>query len=101
MGASPAGDTVRFYPDDPAVWDTIPGPVPIQIRGPGGASLRLEGIDALETHFDPRFVGGGVLHQPKGRPPNCCASSGSTLYSALRAGRSRPPPTPPPSADTS
>jgi hypothetical protein len=64
VGTSPDGDTVRFYPDDPAVWDTIPGPVPIQIRGPGGASLRLEGIDALETHFDPPFVGEACCTSP-------------------------------------
>ncbi|WP_406498495.1 nuclease [Streptomyces sp. NBC_01604] len=73
VGTSPDGDTVRFYPDDPAVWDTIPGPVPIQIRGPGGANLRLEGIDALETHFDPPFVGGGVLHQPKAQAEGAAA----------------------------
>ncbi|MFD3947902.1 nuclease [Streptomyces sp. NPDC058579] len=65
VGTRPDGDTVRFYPDDPAVWSTVPGPHPIVIRGPGGANLRLEGIDALETHFKPPFVSGPELHQPK------------------------------------
>ncbi|MFD7323530.1 nuclease [Streptomyces sp. NPDC059875] len=65
MGTRPDGDTVRFYPDDPAAWDTVPGPHPIVILGPGGANLRLEGIDSLETHFKPPFVSGPELHQPK------------------------------------
>lgn len=65
VGTRPDGDTVRFYPDDPDAWRTVPGPNPIVIRGPGGANLRLEGIDALETHFKPPFVSGPELHQPK------------------------------------
>ncbi|MFJ5552908.1 nuclease [Streptomyces sp. NPDC093225] len=64
VGTRPDGDTVRFYPDDPSVWATLSGPKPVEIHGPGGANLRLEGIDALETHFKPPLVAGPELHQP-------------------------------------
>ncbi|MGZ6674203.1 MAG: nuclease [Solirubrobacteraceae bacterium] len=56
------GDSIRFYPDDPAVWARVPGPNAVRTNAGGGAQLRLDGIDALETHYSPR--GGGPLHQP-------------------------------------
>lgn len=60
VGASPDGDSVRFYPDDPAEWNLVPGPV--RRNRTGGAQLRLDGIDTLETHYRPPR--GPVLHQP-------------------------------------
>ncbi|WP_330333649.1 thermonuclease family protein [Streptomyces sp. NBC_00536] len=62
-GTRPDGDTVRFVPDDPADWDLVPGPHHVRRNATGGANLRLEAIDALETHYRPP-TGGPVLHQP-------------------------------------
>ena len=51
VGASPDGDSVRFYPDDPKVW-TRTGIV-AKANASGGVQLRLDAIDALETHYTP------------------------------------------------
>jgi hypothetical protein len=52
QGPEPDGDTVKFVPDTPALVETLPrlsGRAPkINARG---ISVRLEAIDALETHF--------------------------------------------------
>jgi len=61
QGAAPDGDSVRFYPDDPAEWDLVPGPHLVRRNASGGAQLRLDGIDALESHY---ATTGGVVHQP-------------------------------------
>jgi endonuclease YncB( thermonuclease family) len=61
VGASPDGDSVRFYPDDPDQWDLLRGRRVRRNRG-GGAQLRLDGIDTLETHYRPPR--GPELHQP-------------------------------------
>src|SRR3954454_21559152 len=55
VGASPDGDSVRFYPLDPGVWEAagIAG----RTNSPGGAHLRLDAIDALETHYAPPHAG--------------------------------------------
>jgi endonuclease YncB( thermonuclease family) len=63
VGTRPDGDTVRFVPDDPTQWDLVPGLHPVHRNATGGANLRLEGIDALETHYRPP-TGGAELHQP-------------------------------------
>jgi endonuclease YncB( thermonuclease family) len=62
LSTEPDGDSIRFYPDDPAQWQRVPGPNAVRTNAGGGAQLRLDGIDALETHYSPR--GGGPLHQP-------------------------------------
>jgi endonuclease YncB( thermonuclease family) len=62
LGTEPDGDSIRFYPDDPALWARVAGPNAVRTNAGGGAQLRLDGIDALETHYSPR--GGGPLHQP-------------------------------------
>lgn len=62
VGAAPDGDSVRFYPDDPDEWDLVRGRYAVRRNAGGGAQLRLEGIDALETHFTPE--GGHAVHQP-------------------------------------
>ncbi|MFD6494937.1 nuclease [Streptomyces sp. NPDC060188] len=61
VGASPDGDSVRFVPDDPGEWDLVPGRK-VRRNRIGGAQLRLDGIDTLETHYRPPH--GPELHQP-------------------------------------
>ena len=62
LGAEPDGDSIRFRPDDPADWDKVPGPNAVRRNASGAAQLRLDAIDALETHYTP--PGGSTLHQP-------------------------------------
>jgi len=50
-GASPDGDSVRFYPDDPGVWEHAG--IAVKVNSTGGVQLRLDAIDALETHYTP------------------------------------------------
>ena len=52
-GPQPDGDTVKFKPDTPALVDALPrrSGRPAQINS-RGISVRLDAIDALETHFD-------------------------------------------------
>jgi len=47
---SPDGDTIRFQPNDLDSLMVLNG-VPAKINRRGHVSLRLEGIDTLETHF--------------------------------------------------
>lgn len=51
-GPEPDGDTIKFLPDTPALVEALPRrsgtPPDINARG---ISVRLEAIDALETHF--------------------------------------------------
>ncbi|MFI7632978.1 lamin tail domain-containing protein [Nonomuraea sp. NPDC049400] len=53
QGPEPDGDTVKFLPDSPALVEALPRrsgrPAKINARG---VSIRLESIDALETHFE-------------------------------------------------
>jgi len=51
VGASPDGDSVRFYPLDPAVWAAAG--IVVRTNSTGGVQLRLDAIDALETHYTP------------------------------------------------
>ena len=51
-GPEPDGDTIKFAPDSPALVEglrRVSGHAPD--LGPRGISVRLEAIDALETHF--------------------------------------------------
>lgn len=48
-GTSPDGDSVRFVPDDPGVWRRLG--IRARVNAAGGVQLRLDAIDALETHF--------------------------------------------------
>jgi endonuclease YncB( thermonuclease family) len=57
-GAQPDGDSIRFTPDDPANWDLITGNR-VKRNASGAAQLRLDAIDALETHY-----GSPRTHQP-------------------------------------
>lgn len=62
-GAQPDGDSIRFYPQDPGQWDLVAGPNRVRRNARGGAQLRLDGIDALETHYTVPML--GVLRQPR------------------------------------
>jgi endonuclease YncB( thermonuclease family) len=52
QGPEPDGDTIKFRPDTPALVDGLARPSgrPPDLNG-RGISVRLEAIDALETHF--------------------------------------------------
>ena len=62
VATEPDGDSIRFYPDDPGQWERVPGSRAVQTNAGGGAQIRLDGIDALETHYGAR--GSVPLHQP-------------------------------------
>ncbi|CCK25702.1 hypothetical protein BN159_1323 [Streptomyces davaonensis JCM 4913] len=47
----PDGDTVHFVADNLDDWSLVGGKNPVQLTGADHAKLRLEGIDALETHY--------------------------------------------------
>jgi endonuclease YncB( thermonuclease family) len=53
QGPQPDGDTVKFRPDNRALVETLPRPsgAPPDLNS-RGISVRLEAIDALETHFE-------------------------------------------------
>ncbi|MGW7263396.1 nuclease [Streptomyces sp. NPDC054842] len=60
-GSQPDGDTVAFTPDEPAEWDLVGGGRgrAVEHSATGRAKLRLDAIDALETHY-----GANRVHQP-------------------------------------
>lgn len=60
-GSQPDGDTVHFTADDPAEWDLVGsgGGRAVDHNVAGRATLRLDAVDALETHYGPSRV-----HQP-------------------------------------
>jgi hypothetical protein len=61
IGARPDGDSVRFYPTQRDHWNLVEGPHRVQFNAAGGAQLRLDGIDSLETHYNTED---GEVHQP-------------------------------------
>ncbi|MGW3318001.1 thermonuclease family protein [Streptomyces fungicidicus] len=61
VGSQPDGDTVRFTADEPSEWDLVgggPGRA-VEHNAAGRATLRLDAVDALETHY-----GANRVHQP-------------------------------------
>jgi hypothetical protein len=62
QGTEPDGDSLRFFADDRRRWSDVPGAHRVRVNAHGGAQLRLDAIDALETHYAP--PGGHELHQP-------------------------------------
>lgn len=76
VGFKPDGDTLTFKPDQPAAMaalpdsDGQPGRVVYDTERNGAASVRLQGVDALETHYqpsvaDPRPPGASTPSTPK------------------------------------
>jgi hypothetical protein len=62
---SPDGDSIRFRPDNPDLIRRLTGGDRARFNARGHVQLRIEAIDALETHYNPQS-GGGTLHQPLG-----------------------------------
>ena len=62
LGGAPDGDSIRFYPDAADAWER--SGLRVRPNAAGGAQLRLEGIDALETHYAPTVGDLRNLHQP-------------------------------------
>ena len=62
LNYSPDGDSIRFAPDDVTLVRNLAGSR-ARINARGHVQLRIEAIDALETHYSPPS-GGGALHQP-------------------------------------
>ena len=62
LNTEPDGDSVRFVPRDPDAFFRLG--VKAKLGSGGAAQLRLDAIDALETHYTPRVPGGSVHHQP-------------------------------------
>lgn len=60
---SPDGDSIRFGPKNPATLRRLDGAMP-RVNARGHVQLRIEGIDTLETHYNPAG-GGGTLRQPR------------------------------------
>jgi endonuclease YncB( thermonuclease family) len=50
LGYSPDGDSIRFKAKDPSLWKKLSGP-PVELNARGHAQLRIEAVDALETHY--------------------------------------------------
>lgn len=60
-GPEPDGDTIKFKPDNRQLIEKLPRPnMPAKFNLDGITTIRLEGIDALETHFS---VEGDEFHQ--------------------------------------
>ncbi|TDD61956.1 nuclease [Actinomadura rubrisoli] len=62
LRTEPDGDSIRFVPDDPDAFTKLR--LKARVNRAGGAQLRLDAIDALETHYTPAAHGGSPLHQP-------------------------------------
>ncbi|MBW4634812.1 MAG: nuclease [Iphinoe sp. HA4291-MV1] len=63
VNAAPDGDSVRFYPNNPQLWKKLP--TRVRTNHLGGAQLRLDSIDTLETHYRPNVGSFPMQHQPK------------------------------------
>lgn len=63
-GFEPDGDSIQFKPDTPALLDRLTRlRLPYRLTNIGSTQLRIEGLDALEIHFQPT-KGGPRSHQP-------------------------------------
>ena len=71
LNAAPDGDSIRFYPNSDNAWRRIGSRV--RTNRSGGAQLRLDGIDALETHYQPQRSHLPPQHQPL--PPSRAAAA--------------------------
>ncbi len=64
-GFEPDGDSIQFKPDKPALLDQLTRlQQPYRLTNIGSTQLRIEGLDALEIHFQPTVKGGKRSHQP-------------------------------------
>jgi hypothetical protein len=65
-GFEPDGDSVQFLPDTPDLLKRLVVlDQPVKPTSIGSVQLRMEGIDALELHFQPDIKGAHNVHQPR------------------------------------
>jgi endonuclease YncB( thermonuclease family) len=64
QNSEPDGDSLHFHPTNPDAFTHLH--LAARVSGQGATQLRLEAIDALETHYSPRVAGGFLQHQPLG-----------------------------------
>jgi len=81
VGYSPDGDSMMFKAANPALWDRLENDnkdtfTEKLTKENGAVQLRLEGIDALETHYSP---------MPLPTPPDLKSKKKTRLGSPLRA----------------
>lgn len=62
LHSQPDGDSVHFFPDDAEAFTKLR--MRARLSPAGSVQLRLDAIDALETHYTPRAHGGFTQHQP-------------------------------------
>lgn len=62
LHSQPDGDSVHFFPDDTEAFAKLG--MKAHLSPAGSVQLRLDAIDALETHYTPRAHGGFTQHQP-------------------------------------
>jgi endonuclease YncB( thermonuclease family) len=62
LHSQPDGDSVHFFPDDAEAFAKLR--MNAHLSAAGSVQLRLDAIDALETHYTPRAHGGVTQHQP-------------------------------------
>jgi endonuclease YncB( thermonuclease family) len=62
LRSQPDGDSVHFFPDDIEAFTKLN--LKALVNKAGGVQLRLDAIDALETHYTPSAHGGVTHHQP-------------------------------------
>jgi endonuclease YncB( thermonuclease family) len=60
--SEPDGDSVHFFPDNPDAFTSLN--IRVHLGSGGAAQLRLDAIDALETHYTPPAHGAKTMHQP-------------------------------------
>ena len=60
--SEPDGDSVHFIPDDADAFTKLH--INAHLGAGGAAQLRLDAIDALETHYTPPAHGASRMHQP-------------------------------------
>ena len=60
--SEPDGDSVHFFPDNAEAFTSLH--LAAHLGAGGAAQLRLDAIDALETHYTPAAHGARTLHQP-------------------------------------
>jgi endonuclease YncB( thermonuclease family) len=62
LRSQPDGDSVHFFPDDLDAFTKLH--LKALVSKAGGVQLRLDAIDALETHYTPQGHGAHTHHQP-------------------------------------
>lgn len=62
LHSQPDGDSVHFFPDDAEAFAKLR--MKAHLSPAGSVQLRLDAIDALETHYTPRAHGAFTQHQP-------------------------------------